>query len=238
MKHRPMLKYIISFSLCFMVMSITAQENKKIQQEQDSVKTYKTAYGIRVGVDISKPIKSFIDNSYSGFEVVGDYRLTRNWYAAAELGYEKETSSEDFLNATSKGSYIRVGANYNSYQNWLDMNNEIYLGFRYGFSIFDQTLNSYTHNVNNTYFPVNTITTPQTATGLTAHWTEVQLGIKVETFKNLFIGVSAAYKIMLSIDDPANYKTLFAPGFNRVFQSNTGFGFNYTISYTIPIVNK
>lgn len=236
MKQLHMLKYIISFCLCLMVMSTVAQDKKQIQQ--DTIKTYKTAYGIRVGVDISKPIKSIIDNSYSGFEVVGDYRIARNWYVAAELGYEKETSNEDFLNTTSKGSYIRVGANYNSYQNWLDMNNEIYLGFRYGLSIFDQTLNSYAPNVNNTYFPVNTITTPQTTSGLTAHWTEFQLGIKVETFKNLFIGVSAAYKVMLSVDDPANYKTFFAPGFNRVFQSNTGFGFNYTISYTIPIVNK
>ena len=37
------------------------------------------------------------------------------------------------------------------------MNNEIYVGMRYGFALFDQTLNSYTPNVGNTYFPSNTI---------------------------------------------------------------------------------
>ena len=151
---------------------------------------------------------------------------------------EEEITSEDFLNSTSKGSYIKLGANYNAYKNWLDMNNEIFVGFRYGFSVFDQTLNSYTPNVNNNYFLSNTITTPITETGLTAHWAEAQLGIKAETFKNLFIGFSFSYKVGISIDDQKGFKTLYAPGFNRVFESNTGFGFNYTISYLIPFVNK
>ena len=88
------------------------------------------------------------------------------------------------------------------------------------------------------FFPIQTITTPVSESGLTAHWIEFQLGIKVETFKNLFIGFHGSYKIGLSIDDQDNFKTLYAPGFNRVFESNTGFGFNYTISYLIPFVNK
>ena len=77
-----------------------------------------------------------------------------------------------------------------------------------------------------------------TETGLTAHWTEIQLGIKVEVLKNLYLSGGFSYKIMLSLDDQKNFKTLYAPGFNRVFESNTGFGFNYTISYLIPFVNK
>ena len=225
-----MLKYIISLCFCLII-------GVSFAQQKDTI-TYKKPYGLRIGLDISKPIKSTFDSGYSGFEIVGDYRISDSWYLASEFGFEKQTTDEDFLNSTSKGKYIRLGANYNSYQNWLDMNNEIYVGFRYGFSVFDQTLNSYTPNVGNTYFPTNTITTPQTTTGLTAHWTEFQFGIKHETFKNLFLGFSVSYKIMLSVKDPSNFKTLYAPGFNRVFESNTGFGFNYTISYLIPFVNK
>ncbi len=63
------------------------------------------------------------------------------------------------------------------------MNNEIFIGYRYGFSIFDQTLNSYTPNVNSTYFPANTITTPITTSSLNAHWSEFIVGIKAETLK-------------------------------------------------------
>ncbi|WP_255402263.1 DUF6048 family protein [Tenacibaculum sp. SG-28] len=43
---------------------------------------------------------------------------------------------------------------------------------------------------------------------------------------------------MISVEDQEGFKTLYTPGFNRVFASNTGFGFFYTVSYLIPFVNK
>ena len=233
-----MLKYFTNILLFLVFSTSLAQKNSSSTQIEKDTVNYKTAYGLRLGIDISKPILSIFDKSYSGIEIVGDYRISKNWYVATELGFEEETTFEDFSNSTSKGSYIRLGINYNAYKNWLDMNNEIYVGMRYGFTLFDQTLNSYTPNVNNTYFPPNTINSPVTDTGLAAHWTEFQLGIKAETLNNLFIGFSFSYKIGLSINNQKGFKTLYAPGFNRVFESNTGFGFNYTISYLIPIVNK
>ena len=232
-----MYKYIISISLLLFCVNGYAQKSDTATAKKDTI-IYKTGYGLRLGVDISRPALSIFDKSYSGLEIVGDYRVSKNWYVATELGYEEEITFEDFTTSTSKGSFIRLGANYNAYKNWLDMNNEIYVGMRYGFALFDQTLNSYKPNVGSPYFPSNTIQTPVTDTGLTAHWTELQLGIKVETFKNLFLSAGFSYKIMISIDDQENFKTLYAPGFNRVFESNTGFGFNYTISYLIPFVNK
>lgn len=234
-----MYKYIISISLLLFCVNGYAQKLDTAKTKKDTI-TYKTGYGLRLGVDISKPATSIFDKSYSGLEIVGDYRISKRWYLATELGYEEEITFEDFTSSTSKGSFIRLGANFNAYKNWLDMNNEIYIGMRYGFALFDQTLNSYKPNVGTPYFPSNTNTNPTigSATGLTAHWTELQLGIKVETLKNLFISAAFSYKIMLSVDDPKNFKTLYTPGFNRVFESNSGFGFNYTISYLIPFVNK
>ncbi|WBX77971.1 DUF6048 family protein [Tenacibaculum ovolyticum] len=238
-----MYKYIISICLLFVGANGFSQKQKLSKTKKDTI-TYKTGYGLRLGVDISRPALSIVDKSYSGLELVGDYRISKKWYIATELGYEEEKTFEDFTTSTSKGSFIRLGANFNAYKNWLDMSNEIYVGMRYGFAIFDHTLNSYTPNVTSgvektlPYFPTNTITTPLTETGLTAHWTEIQLGIKVEVLKNLYLSGGFSYKIMLSLDDQKSFKTLYAPGFNRVFESNTGFGFNYTISYLIPFVNK
>lgn len=241
--------YKCFISLCFVFVfvngysQVSTTKEEKTKEKKDTI-TYKTGYGLRLGLDISKPGLSLINKSYSGLELVGDYRISNKWYIATELGFEDETTYEDFSSSTSKGSYIRLGANYNAYENWLDMNNEIFVGMRYGFAIFDHTLNSYQPNVSsgteNTppYFPSTPVTTPISDSGLTAHWTEFQLGIKAETFKNLFIGFSFSYKIMLSVDDQKGFKTLYTPGFNRVFESSTGFGFNYTISYLIPFVNK
>lgn len=241
-----MYKYFISFLLLFSCLITLGQEQPKdsLFVANDSV-VYKSAYGFRLGVDISKPIKAAIDKHYNtGFEIVGDYRISKRFYIAAELGYEDENSIESFTNSTAKGSYIRLGANYNAYENWLDMNNEIFVGLRYGFSLFEQTLNSYTPNVVSgeigvpPYFSANPITTPVTESGLNAHWTELMVGFKVETFKNLFLGASFSYKILISVTDPDNFKALYSPGFNRIFESGTGFGFNYTISYLIPFKKK
>lgn len=239
-----MYRYFISICLLFVFTESFSQEQKTdtIPTKQIDSITYKTNYGLRLGLDISRPVLAAFSGDYSGFEIVGDYRIKKNLYIAAEVGYEEETHAEDYTNSTSKGNYIRLGINYNTYKNWLDMNNEIFVGYRYGFSLFDQTLNSYTPNVsdaeNGNYFPAIPNTTPITTTGLNAHWSELMLGLKVETFKNFYLSFSVSYKVLMSVKEPKGYKSLFAPGFNRIFESNTGFGFNYTLSYLIPFSKK
>ena len=239
-----MYKYFISICLLFVFAENYSQEQKKdsiIYQEKDTV-IYKTNYGLRLGMDLSRPLFSSLYSNYNGLEIVADYRIKKNVYIAAEIGFEEKTSIEDYSNSTSKGNYIRLGLNYNAYDNWLDMNNEIFVGYRYGFSLFNQTLNNYTTNVsdmeNGSYFPAVLNTVGQASTSLNAHWSEFMIGIKAETLQNLFIGFSFSYKILMSVKDPENFKTLFSPGFNRIFESNTGFGINYTISYLIPFSKK
>jgi hypothetical protein len=239
-----MYKYFISICLLFVFAENYSQEQKKdsiISQEKDTV-IYKTNYGLRLGMDISRPLFSSLYSNYNGLEIIADYRIKKNVYIAAEIGFEEKTSIEDYSNSTSKGNYIRLGLNYNAYDNWLDMNNEIFVGYRYGFSLFNQTLNNYTTNVsdmeNGSYFPAVLNTVGQASTSLNAHWSEFMIGIKAETLQNLFIGFSFSYKILMSVKDPENFKTLFSPGFNRIFESNTGFGINYTISYLIPFSKK
>lgn len=215
------------------IFSITAYS----QQTQDTI-IVKESYGLRVGIDISKPIRSFAEDNISGLEIVADFRVSNNYYAAVELGYLDKTTNEDYINFSTKGSYIKAGINYNAYKNWIGMTNEIYVGLRYGFSFFDQTLNTYTPNAYGTYFTGNQVEPGTEFTGLTAHWAEFIVGLKVETFKNLYLGASLSLNKLLSTNDPENFKNLHVPGFNRVFLNNTGVGFNYTVSYLIPIFKK
>jgi len=234
-----MYKYFISAFLFFVLVDgfSQAKETAITETKKDTI-IYKSAYGIRLGIDISKPILGSISDSYSGFEIVGDYRISKRFFVAAELGYEEQNSIEDYTDSSTKGSYAKLGFNYNAYENWLDMNNEIFVGYRYGFSLFDQTLNSFTPNVSSSYFPANSINNPVTASSLNAHWSEFIFGLKVETFKNLFVSASASYKVLMSVKEPEKFKPLYAPGFNRIFESSTGFGFNYTVSYLISFKKK
>lgn len=233
-----MLKSVISsLAFFFLAISCMAQGNSPTSQDQDSI-VYKTAYGLRLGIDISKPILHAVNADYNGLEFVADYRISKNWYIAAEIGTEEHRTKEDFFTAFTSGSYLRLGANYNVYKNWLDMNNEIFIGFRYGISAFDQTLESFTINSGDTYFLGDLNTANRVDTGLSSQWLEFMVGIKVETFKNFFVSFSGGYKLMVSVQDPDNFQSVYAPGFNRIYASNTGFGFNYTLSYLIPFGKK
>jgi len=229
-----MLKYSISILFMFICfVSFSQTDNSK---QQDTL--IKNKYGLRVGIDIFKPVNTFINEDNKGFELVGDYRVSKKFYVAAELGFQENTTEEDYINFTTNGSFIKAGADYNAYVNWLDMENAIYVGFRYGFSTFSQTLNSYTINNDPFLDDISMAVNGQKFDNLNAHWAEFVLGIKAEILNNLFLGFSISGKKMINTKEPDNFKNLYVPGFNRVFLNNSGFGFNYTISYLIPFYKR
>jgi hypothetical protein len=204
--------------------------------KKDSVVPKKERYGLRVGVDLFKLTRSFYEKNYRGLEVVGDYRLTRRHYLTAELGNEDKTVDDTRLNFTTKGSYIRAGFDYNTYENWGNMENMIYVGLRYGFSTFSQTLNSYTlYNTNSYFGEVPQIPSGQKYNGLSAQWFEVVAGVKAQVFNNFFLGFSFRLNRLLSQKLPDNFDNLYIPGFNRTYNGSFGVGFNYTVSYFIPL---
>lgn len=215
-----------------------AQEKLPADTITKTVPVKTERYGIRIGADLYRPIRSLYEDGFNGFEIVADYRLTKKIYLAGELGNVDYTLDDDQVNFTTKGNYFKVGFDYNAYENWLDMENMIYVGIRYGFSTFSQNLNSYTIYDTNDYFEDVTMYPNREYSGLSAHWAEVIGGIKAEVFDNLFIGFSVRLNILLSETEPDNFANLYIPGFNRTYDGNFGAGFNYTISYFIPFYKK
>lgn len=235
------LKYTISVVFVLFVSFSWSQEEIKIdslqQTELDSTQV-KNIYGIRVGIDISRPIIQMIQKEDLGVELTADYRVAKNWYAAVELGYESEPGFEDLVVFHTKGSYAKIGFNYNAYENWEGMNNEVYVGLRYAFSRFEQELNSYTIVDFSDYLDNYTISPDTTFDGLSAHWAELHVGLKVETLPNLFLTAGMHFKKLISDKEPERFANLYIPGFNSVLLNRNGIGFNYTISYLIPIKKK
>lgn len=234
--------FIINLMLLMMLpLTSLAQENLEIQENNpnDTI-VVKQKYGLRLGGDIGKLVRSFVEDDYKGFEISGDYRLTQKLYLAGELGIEERTTKNDYLDVTADGSYFKAGIDYNLYRNWLDMENLIYTGFRVGFSTFSQNLNSFTVYTTDQYYDTPfTSTEAQQFNGLSAVWAEMVIGIKAEVLTNLFIGINTQLKIIITEDQPANFENLYIPGFNRTFDSGRfGFGFGYNISYLIPIFKK
>lgn len=227
-----MLKFIFSLSLVCVSLLGNAQT-------KDTAKvSYPERYGLRLGVDLHKIARTFYEKDYRGLEVVGDYRLTKKFYIAGEIGNEDKTIDDDRLNFTTKGTYFKVGFDYNSFENWLDMENMIYVGMRYGVSSFSHTLNTYKIYDPTNYYGETIITSGAKFDNLNASWVEVIGGIKAELFNNLYLGFSVRLNYLVSNKKPADFDNLFIPGYNRTYDGKFGAGFNYTLSYFIPIYKK
>lgn len=224
--------------LLFTTMAFAQEEKKTVK---DTL-IYKQKYGLRLGADISKLGRTFFDDNYTGFEIMGDYRLTKKIYLAGEIGNEERTIENEVLSNTTKGSYFKGGIDLNFYKNWLDMENMIYVGFRAGASTFSQTLNSYRiYDVNHQYWndDLFSVEEGEEFKGLTAIWAEIQIGIKAEMFNNFYAGLNVQLKGLVTETAPDNYENLYIPGFNRTYDSGRfGVGFGFNLSYLVPIFKK
>lgn len=263
MKMKHTLKYIFSSFLILSLFFAQAQETKVVPKDslskgiitQKAAVSSKTSttpkkdsiaipikkdrYGVRLGVDLFKLSKSFYDKDYKGIELVGDYRYDKKHFIAAEVGNENKTTDDARLNFTTKGSYIKLGFDYNGYENWLDMENIISIGLRYGFSSFSQQLNSYKiYNTNQYFGEIPPLTSGQKYNGLTASWIEVVAGMKAKVFNNVFVGFSLRLNRLVSNKQPSNFENLYIPGFNRTYNGDFGVGFNYTVTYFVPMFKK
>lgn len=226
-----------TFSSCIVLLSFLGNAQEQTTIKKDTIAPVKKErYGLRVGVDLFKLTRSFYETDYRGLELTGDYRLTRRHYLAAEIGNEDKTVDDDQVNFTTKGTYLKVGFDYNTYQNWLNMENIISVGLRYGVSSFSQTRNSYQIYNPNPYFgPSPVIIDGTQFDGLSAQWIEVVAGMKAEVFNNIFVGFSFRLNRMISQKKPTDFDNLYIPGFNRTYNGDFGLGFNYTVSYFIPL---
>ncbi len=236
---KSMLKYTFSLLLVLGSLLGQAQEVKTTEKNSikvDSIKPKTERYGLRIGVDLFKLSRSFFEKDYRGLELVGDFKITRKYFIAAEIGNENKTVEDTKLNFSTKGTYLKAGFDYNAYENWLGMNNMIYVGMRYGVSSFSQTLNSYSIYNPNPYFgeaPVREV--GEKFSGLSAQWIEVVAGIKAEIVPNLYVGFSVRLNNLVTNKKPETFDNLYIPGFNRTYNGKFGAGFNYTISYFVPL---
>jgi len=237
-----MLRFFISLYAFFMIPMAFCQSEPIDLNPKDTL-DFKQTYGLRLGIDLSRPIISFLNDGYTGLEIVADYRLNKNLYVAAEIGNEEKSKQEDLYNFTTSGSYLKVGINKNTYANWFGEQNLIYMGGRIGFSTFENTLNNYQYfNTNRYWSPdgfANSNAAPENFSGLSASWLEAVFGSQVELFANIYMGASIRLGFILTQKENERFPNLFIPGFNKVTDnSRFGVGFNYSISYFLPLYKK
>lgn len=217
-----------------------AQDTTEVATDSVRVKVRDNKYGLRIGLDLAKPIRTAFEDGYTGFEIVADFRVSKRFYVAAEFGNEEKERFEENLNSIARGSYVKIGGDFNAYQNWPGLNNSIFVGLRYGFSNFEQELLSYgIYTTEQSFQEFELREDPRTFEGLNASWIELIVGVKAELFNNLFLSLNLQLKSRLSDTKPENFDNLYIPGFNRTYDdSSFGVGYGYTLSYLIPIFKR
>ncbi|RNC88529.1 MAG: hypothetical protein ED555_12885 [Allomuricauda sp.] len=237
-----MSRFFISLA-CIALYGFTYGQSKPIDLQPKDTVARTDKYGIRLGVDLSRPVLSFATDGYTGIEFVADYRLTKKLWLAGELGNEERTDQEDLYNFTTSGSYLKLGVDYNTYQNWYGMHNSITVGGRYAFSTFSQTLNNYQVFDSDRYFSPDGFVLgsdeSEEFSGLNASWLEMVVGMKAELFANIYLGASIRLAHLVTNSEDDRFPNLWIPGFNKITDnSKWGVGYNYSISYFLPLYKK
>ena len=232
--------YISLLSFCYSV----SQENDNIYINDSLNLKKEKSINLRVGFDLYRIILSNISDGFDGFEIVGDLKVSEDFFVAIELGSLDTTKQVEQVNFTTNGNYFKVGFDYNIFENLEGMNNHITIGARIGSSRHNQTLNSYTILDRSRYWSSSDLPiTNGFATGerpdLNALWFEVVLNFKVQILKNIYTGISLRLNRLISDKIPSNFDNIYIPGFNKKTQDNVfGAGFNYTLTYNFSLLSK
>ena len=233
--------YLFITSLIIPIQIVFSQAENKLNDSLIEKNKILNINKIRLGFDIFKPIKSSSEGDNLNYEIVGDLQITENLYLSAEYGLIDRLIEDENINFISYGNFLRFGFDYNMFNNWVGMDNAIFLGLRYGSSNFSNKIESYNVRNSDAYFSNFVENNYETIdhSNLTGNWLEIVAGVKVETFNNVYLGFSLRLNKLLSTKKPDNFDNLFIPGFNKVTDENTwGSGFNYTLTYSIPLKKK
>ena len=230
--------YIFIFSL-FSISFIVGQEIEN--KDNDTIVVKKKIINIdklSIGVDLYNPIYSSLSNDDLSYELITSLRIFKNFSIASEIGSLDKYVEDENVNFTSTGDYLKFGFDYNLFNNWTGMDNSIYLGMRFATSSFNNKIDSYTLRNPDSYWSNNVLDNYETInhSNQNANWIELLVGIKVETIKNIYLGISLRLNRLLSNTTPNNFNNLYIPGFNKVTDDNSwGSGFNYTLTYSLPL---
>ena len=235
--------WVFYISIFFGTMPLSGQ-NEVNSVATDSLEIIKTPLSLRLGIDLYRIALSQISDDFSGYEAVGDVRIGKDLFVAMEIGSLETKKQVEQVNFTSSGNYLKLGFDYNMFENMEGMNNHITLGLRLASSKHKHYLNSYTILDRTRFWPSSDLPINNGyATGerlnLSAFWFEVVVSFKVQILKNVYTGVSLRLNRLLNDKLPENFDNIYIPGFNKKTEDNVfGGGFNYTLTYNIPFLTK
>lgn len=227
-----MFKFIINILLYFFfVCGIQAQvDTIKTKVVEKSTKE-KLLKGIFVQVDAASILSSaFVKNSTYSMEGGVQFDLKRKYFPVIEIGYAgaDKLSNNDVM-YFSNVLFERIGIDFNlskPKKDALPTNNLILGGVRLGMSNFDYNISNI--KITDNYW--GGTESPDYSMNTTSKlWFEIVFSVKVEVFKNAYMGWTVRNKNLLGTEIPNEVFPWFIPGYG--INKSTSWGFNYMIGY-------
>lgn len=222
-------RYII-FSLLF-VFGCT-QVNGQIKALQKDTVKVRFFNGIRLDVDLVPLASSFLSTheTYS-YEVALQSDLKHKYFPVVEIGY----GGADKISSTNIGYktdavFGRVGLDFNIMKEKKSVkptNNLFLAGIRVGFSSFKYNITDV--SIVNDYWGENQTLNYENIPA-TRVWIEFVAGMRVEIFKNVFLGWTVKNKSTSSEDVAGKFKPWYIPGFG-LNTGNANWEVNYCLGY-------
>lgn len=190
--------------------------------------------GLMLTLDLASPAMNLFGTQYGNYEVALEADIYHRFFPVVEFGIGRADYTPIDNNYTYRcfvAPYLRLGANYNFFFN-NGSESFIGAGVRYGMSPFSYMWDNIA--LDDPYWGTMVETsTPKQSTF--AHWGELVAVLRVQVYKNFYMGWSARYRILFGCGTSEYGDPYFIPGFGP---KNSGFGFTYTIGYRLPIGNK
>jgi len=188
--------------------------------------------GPRIRVDLASLVFLYFEPERMMYTVSADYEAWQDIYPVIETGYQHVRITKDIYRYTSSGLFLRAGVDVNvmKYER-NDVYEMIYAGLRYGYSNFKHR--AYDILLEEDYFgDISAGSIPEKRLG--AHWISAVGGIRVELFRNFFMGWSLEGNVLLSQKRYAGMTPYNIPGFGPGGK-RAGLVISYSVAYRFPL---
>ena len=184
---------------------------------------------IKVGLEVSGPVIYYTDKNIlnaEGYFSVDLDEIKSVIFAAGYLNYKYSQSNYSYLN---KGSFIRVGIDFNLLKPDKSFGKYwVGIGLRYGLSRFTSEVPFYKKE---DYWGTATSSIAQKANW--GHFVEVSPGVRAEIFRNFSMGWSVSLRALVYTGTGKDLKPVYFPGFGDGTKKVTA-GLSYFIVWNIP----
>ncbi|MDO5570676.1 MAG: DUF6048 family protein [Bacteroidales bacterium] len=211
------------------------EQNKKHKKApKDSIAhVYPFFNGLRVGVNILNPALMAFGQDWGSYEGVVEASIHNRFFPewSFGVGSADKTADNGSRYIGNNAFFNRFGVSYNFRYN-STLPNYFVFSVRYGISSYkaDITGLSFSDDYWGSIDNINLYNQK-----FTSQWVELGAGIRVQVFKNIYMGWTVYVKPLIKSGSTENANPYYIPGYGTY---GNKFGVNYNIYYQLPIKTK